>query len=80
VFDVLVVHGLNVIAQPLLERKALLADVLAFSPPSVREVGFVEVEGEWLYPQAVALELEGGVGSWLHQHIAPDADARLGQD
>ena len=35
---------------------------LTFRPPSVREVGFVEGEGEWLYAQAVALELEGVVG------------------
>ncbi len=62
VFDILVMNGADVMAQPLLERKALLADLLAIRPPSVREVGFVRAEGKWLYQQAVALELRGIVG------------------
>ncbi len=61
---------------PLRVRKALLAELLAFKPPSVREVGFVEAEGEWLYEQAVALELEGIVAKLCTSTYQPGIRTR----
>lgn len=76
VFDVLRLDGRDVMSQPLRVRKALLAELLSVRPSSVREVGFVEAEGEWLYEQAVALELEGIVAKLSSSTYQPGIRTR----
>ena len=63
-------------AEPLRVRKPLLAELLSGGLPSVREVGFVEAEGEWLYEQAVALELEGIVAKLSSSTYQPGIRTR----
>src|SRR5690606_16572780 len=76
VFDILRLDGREVVAEPLRVRKALLAELLSGGLPSVREVGFVEAEGEWLYEQAVALELEGIVVTLFSSTYQPGIRTR----
>lgn len=60
VFDILVFEGKNVMALPLVERKALLARLWEPAPPCTLYVRhLVGKEGDWLYEQALALHLEG---------------------
>ena len=59
VFDLLVSHGVDIMSEPLRERKRQLAALLADSRPSVLLVSAIDTEGEWLYQHALALSLEG---------------------
>ncbi|MEM6994256.1 MAG: DNA ligase D [Myxococcota bacterium] len=61
VFDVLAVRGLDLRGLPLLERKALLRQMLHKSGP-VRYAEHIEEQGEALYTKIEAMGLEGVVG------------------
>src|SRR3954447_12349608 len=58
VFDLLVSNGLELMSQPLFYRKQRLAELIPRPLPSVLRVGMLDTEGEWLYQQALALNLE----------------------
>ncbi|MBB2918194.1 ATP-dependent DNA ligase [Cupriavidus alkaliphilus] len=58
VFDLLVGKGMDLRAQPIERRKAVLRKMLAEPPPGLLYVDSVE-DGAWLYGHALALRLEG---------------------
>ena len=70
-FDLLVHNGVDIMSEPLVERKRRLALLLAEPLPSVLLVGTLDTEGEWLYQQALALRLEGIVGKRLDSLYFP---------
>lgn len=63
-FDVMHVDGVDVVERPLLERKALLRDVVPFGSGSMLYVDHVVGQGEGLFAQACARDLEGIVAKW----------------
>ncbi len=63
-FDVMHVDGVDVVDRPLLERKALLRDVVPFTSAAMLYVDHVLGQGEALYAQACARDLEGIVAKW----------------
>ena len=71
VFDLLVHDGVDIMSEPLAERKRRLAALLAQPLPSVLHVGTIDTEGEWLYQQALALKLDGIVGKRLDSPYVP---------
>ena len=71
VFDLLVCDGVDIMAEPLIERKRQLARVLCDPLPAVLLVGTLDSEGEWLYRQALALQLEGIVAKRLDSQYFP---------
>ena len=71
VFDLLVHNGVDIMSEPLAERKRRLTLLLAEPLPSVLLVGTLDTEGEWLYQQALALRLEGIVGKRLDSLYFP---------
>lgn len=78
VFDLLVQDGRSVMALPLIERKALLAELLTPAPPHVLYVSHVDASMvarpiTWLYEQALALKLEGVVGKLASSAYVPGA-------
>jgi bifunctional non-homologous end joining protein LigD len=64
-FDVLVYRGRDLRANPLHDRKATLRGLLVEPPQSVLLVQDMPDKVEWLYHQAIALELEGIVAKRL---------------
>jgi len=58
-FDLLFLDGRDLRELPLLERKAMLADVLAKAPPMIRYTDHVEGDGPTFFAQACRLSLEG---------------------
>lgn len=73
VFDILVHHRTNVMAQPLRNRKFAMGELLEPVTQSVVPVGYIEEAGEQLYAHAVALELEGVVAKRLDSPYVPGA-------
>ena len=71
VFDLLVSNGADIMFQPLSHRNHRLAEVISQPLPSVLMVGTLDTEGEWLYQQALALQLEGIVGKRLDSLYYP---------
>ena len=71
VFDLLVCDGVDIMAEPLMERKRHLARVLREPLPSVLPLGTLDTEGEWLYQQAPLLTLEGIVAKRLDSKYFP---------
>lgn len=78
VFDLLVVDGRNWMNVPLVERKAQLEAMLTPLPPSVLYVSHVRggEAGDWLYEQALALELEGIVAKRSDSPYVPGSRSR----
>ena len=70
-FDLLVHDGVDIMSEPLVERKSRLALILVEPLPSVLRVGTLDSAGEWLYQQALALQLEGIVGKRLDSLYYP---------
>ena len=70
-FDVLVYAGRNVMETPLRHRQALLGALLSSRPEGLLRVTHLETDGEWLYRQALALELEGIVAKDLSSRYLP---------
>ena len=63
VFDLLVDHGVNITQLTLIQRKALLADLLDPSPDNVLVVGHFAVDIPRFFNDAVlSLQLGGGGG------------------
>ncbi|MBO4120304.1 hypothetical protein J5T34_06060 [Cupriavidus gilardii] len=58
VFDLLVNGGRDIRGQPIEKRKAALRKILDCCPDTLLFVDWVE-DGDWLYQQALALQLEG---------------------
>ena len=56
---------------PLSDRKRRLAALIPTPLPSLRVVGSLDTEGEWLYEQALELQLEGIVGKHLDSQYFP---------
>lgn len=73
VFDLLELGSEPLLDTPLLERKALLAQLMAGAPPSTLFVQHVQgaAEGAWLYEQAVGLKLEGVVAKRMDSVYQP---------
>jgi bifunctional non-homologous end joining protein LigD len=65
VFDVLVLRGRDLREKPLRDRKTTLRGLLVEPPHSVLLVQDMPDKVEWLYRQAIALELEGIVAKRL---------------
>lgn len=63
-FDVLHVEGVDVTDRPLLERKALLRDIVPTPTASLLFVDHVVGQGEALFAEACARDLEGIVAKW----------------
>jgi bifunctional non-homologous end joining protein LigD len=61
VFDLIVAGGRDLRAQPIEKRKAALKKLLSDPPAGLLYVADVD-DGEWLYDNALALNLEGIVG------------------
>ncbi len=61
VFDLLVKAGRDIRSQSYERRKSALAALLANKPDSILYVDY-ELDGHWLFEQALALRLEGIVG------------------
>ena len=53
------------------QRKALLGALLSSRPEGLLRVTHLETDGEWLYQQALALELEGIVAKDLASTYQP---------
>ena len=70
-FDLLVSEGVDIMSEPLRGRKARLAALIPTPMPSVLVVGTLNTEGEWLYEQALALQLEGIVCKHLDSQYFP---------
>lgn len=67
VFDLLVLDGLNIMSKPLIERKALLQQLMSPAPPHLLYAGHIDSDSiehpvSWLYNHALSLQLEGVVG------------------
>jgi bifunctional non-homologous end joining protein LigD len=58
-FDAMVINGRDIMAKPLVARKAALRRLLTPAPAQVLYVAGIKGEGAALYEQAVALRLEG---------------------
>jgi len=71
VFDILLCDGRNVMSATFRERKAMLGALLAVGREAILRVGYLETRGEWLYQQALALELEGIVAKNLESTYQP---------
>ena len=71
VFDLLVHNSVDIMSRPLAERKRRLAELLAEPLPSVLLVASLYTDGEWLYEQALALQLEGIVRKRLNSPYYP---------
>jgi bifunctional non-homologous end joining protein LigD len=71
VFDLLVHDGVDIMSAPLSDRRRRLNALIPAPLPSVLVVGTLDTEGEWLYQQALALNLEGIVGKHLDSHYFP---------
>ena len=70
VFDLLVHDGADIMSNPLAERKRRLAALIPSPLPSMLVVGTLDTEGEWLYEQALSLQLEGIVGKRLDSQLS----------
>ena len=74
IFDVLVSEGRSVMQLPLTERKALLEPLRGL--PAVLVVDHMPTEGEWLFEEALRLQLEGIVAKKLDAPYKPGVRSR----
>jgi bifunctional non-homologous end joining protein LigD len=72
VFDLLVDHGINITALPLVRRKALLAELLDPPPDNILPVGHFHGDIPRIFHDAVlGLQLEGLVAKRAHSPYVP---------
>lgn len=77
VFDLLVDHGINITQQPLVQRKALLAELLDPSPDNVLAVGHFDEDIQRIFNEAVlGLKLEGLVAKRTDSIYVPGIRTR----
>ncbi len=71
-FDLLVAHGIDITERTLLQRKAMLAEMLDPIPDAVLPVGHFDEGGDRLFDQAVMqLKLEGIVAKRMNSLYVP---------
>ena len=75
IFDLLYLDGRNLMSLSLRERKAALAELVP-DLPNVRIVQHVETEGELLFAQVRAMDLEGIVAKDSQSFYTPDKTTR----
>lgn len=76
VFDLLVQNGVSIMDRPLVERKALLAELVEPAPPNVLYARYIDATTDdlpvtWLYEHALSLKLEGIVGKLAQSKYRP---------
>ncbi len=73
IFDVIVAGGKSVMPEPLIERKALMLELLSSRPASILPVTMVYEKIDELFSMAVQLRLEGIVCKRLQSPYVPGA-------
>jgi bifunctional non-homologous end joining protein LigD len=69
-FDLMMLAGNDLRATPLIERRAMLAELLAEAPPAIRYQDYLEGDGEEIFAQVCGLGLEGIVSKLKESRYA----------